>query len=83
MVFLRPPLENFALPWKKVCGRPCKDLTNESEKAVQLPKTFQRYHDDDFVVVVVLQADNRWRFVQRLLVHRCQFHQRFTYKFFV
>jgi len=18
-----PPLENFALPWKKVCGRPC------------------------------------------------------------
>jgi hypothetical protein len=20
--FFRPPLENFALPWKKVCGRP-------------------------------------------------------------
>jgi len=22
-VFAAPPLENFALPWKKVCGRPC------------------------------------------------------------
>jgi len=27
-----PPLENFALPWKKVCGRPCLGCLSLQEK---------------------------------------------------
>jgi hypothetical protein len=27
MLLPPPPLENFALPWKKVCGQPCFSST--------------------------------------------------------